>query len=136
MASSDAATPQQYIDELQGERKDDIVALDAMIRKRAPDLDPHMRSGMLGYGTYRYRYASGKEGEWFVIGLANQKRYISLYVCAADDQGYLAERFANRLPKADNGQSCVRFKRLEDLDADVVAEMIEETAKLGGISAV
>jgi hypothetical protein len=136
MASSDAATPQQYIDELQGERKDDIVALDAMIRKRAPDLDPHMRSGMLGYGTYRYRYASGKEGEWFVIGLANQKRYISLYVCAADDQGYLAERFANRLPKADIGKSCVRFKRLEDLDADVVAEMIEETAKLGGISAV
>jgi hypothetical protein len=95
-----------------------------------------MRSGMLGYGTYRYRYASGKEGEWFVIGLANQKRYISLYVCAADDQGYLAERFANRLPKADIGKSCVRFKRLEDLDADVVAEMIEETAKLGGISAV
>ena len=136
MASSDAATPQQYIDELQGERKDDIVALDAMIRKRAPDLDPHMRSGMLGYGTYPYRYASGKEGEWFVIGLANQKRYISLYVCAADDQGYLAERFADRLPKADIGKSCVRFKRLEDLDADVVAEMIEEAAKLGGISAV
>ena len=107
-----------------------------MIRKRAPELDPHMRSGMLGYGSYPYRYASGKEGEWFVIGLANQKRYISLYVCAADEQGYLAERFADRLPKADIGKSCVRFKRLSDLDPDIVGEMIAEAAKLGGLSAV
>jgi Domain of unknown function (DU1801) len=136
MASSDAATPEEYIEELEGERREDVVALDGLIREHAPKLERHMQSGMLGYGRYRYRYASGKEGEWFVIGLASQKRYISLYVCAADDQGYLAERYADRLPKADIGKSCVRFKRLEDVDADVVADMVDEAAKLGGMSAV
>jgi len=111
-------------------RRGDIEALDRLIRAEAPDLDRHMRSGMLAYGTYRYRYASGREGEAGVIALASQKRYISLYVSCTEGGAYLAETFASRLPGADIGRSCIRFKRLGDVDEGVLRELISDAAKL------
>lgn len=79
----DAKDPDDYIAQIDvPDRKADIVELDRMIREIAPELERRLESGMLGYGRYRYRYASGREGEWCVIGLASQKRYVSLYACA------------------------------------------------------
>ena len=87
-----------------------------------------MEFGMMGYGTYHYRYASGREGDWMRLGIANNKQYISLYCCVGDERGYVAERYRERLPKADIGKSCVRIKRLSDLDEDVLRELIREVA--------
>ena len=85
---------------------------------------------VIGYGSYHYRYASGREGNWFPIGLANNKQYVSLYICAADDDGYLAEANAGRLGKVSVGKSCIRFKRLEDLDLEVAVELSRRAAEL------
>ena len=87
-----------------------------------------MEFGIPGYGSYEYKYASGREGRWFRIGLANNKQYISLYCCAADATGYVAERFRRRLPKASIGRSCVRFKRVSDLDERALRELIRLTS--------
>ena len=62
------------------------------------------------------------------LGITNNKQYISLYCCSADERGYVAERYRNRLPKANIGKSCVRFKRLTDLDEETLRELIRETA--------
>ena len=123
-----AETPAEYIEMLEEPRKTDIRALDAMIRKLAPNLEPHIASGMLAYGHYHYK-SKTTEGEWFHIGLASNKRYISLYIMAADKDGYLAESFKDRLPKADIGRSCVRFKRLSDVDPKELTELISGGAK-------
>ena len=109
-----------------------IQALHDLVRATAPELDPTMEFGMLGYGKFRYRYASGREGDWMKIGIANNKQYISLYCCAADRGGYVAERYRDRLPKANIGKSCVRFKRLSDLDEEILEQLIRETAAAGG----
>jgi hypothetical protein len=127
-----ATTPEAYLDALDEPRRGEVRAVHELIRAAAPALEPHIQSGMLAYGRYAYRYASGRTGEWFPIGLASQKRYISLYVMAADGERYLAESFRERLPKADIGKSCVRFKRLADLDRDALVELIREGAKLDG----
>ena len=55
---------------------------------------------MLGYGPFHYRYASGREGDASLIALASRKQYISLYVLCTTERGYLAEQYAERLPKA------------------------------------
>jgi hypothetical protein len=86
---------------------------------------------MLGYGKMKYKYASGREGEWMKIGIANNKQYISLYCCAANDDGYVAEKYKDRLPKANIGKSCVRFKRLSDLDEDTLKQLIRDSAAAG-----
>ena len=123
-------TPEQYIDRLEEPRRDEVRRLHELIRKAAPKLKPYMESGMIGYGRYHYRSSSGREGEWCLLGLASRKRYISFYVVAEDGKGgYLAESYRDRLPKADIGRSCVRFKRLEDLDEKVLRAMIRAAAK-------
>jgi hypothetical protein len=83
---------------------------------------------MLAYGHWHYKSASGREGDWFRIGVASNKNYVSLYVCASDGKCYVAERFKKALPKANVGKCCVRFKRLSDLDEAVVAKLIREGA--------
>ena len=118
-----------YLAGIDAERRGDVETLHALIRETLPHLEPHMSSGMIGYGTYHYRYDSGREGDAAVLALANNKRYISLYVMAADDASYLAESYRERLPKADIGRSCVRITRVADVDMDVVGELVANGAR-------
>ena len=127
----DVTTPAEYIAAVDEKRRPDIAALDALIRKHAPVLEPVIIGGMLGYGPFHYRYASGREGEACRISLASNASYISMYCSAADEQGYVAERYVERLPKASIGKSCVRFKKLADLDEKAVIALVKETAKTG-----
>ena len=123
------STPAEYIAKLEEPRKAEVAALDALIRKTAPKLKPFIHIGVLAYGPYRYKYASGREGDWFRIGVASNKSYISLYICARDDNGFIPERYKKALPKANIGKSCVRFKRLSDLDQSALKKMIREGAQ-------
>jgi hypothetical protein len=118
------STPAEYIAKLEEPRKSDVAALDALIRKTAPKLKPFVQGGILAYGPYHYKYASGREGDWFQIGVASNQNYISLYICGADENGHVAERFKKALPKANIGRGCVRFKRLGDLDQAVLKKLI------------
>ena len=112
-------------------RRSDIAALDALIRKHAPKLEPVIMGGMLGYGPFHYRYASGREGDACKLSIASNASYISLYCFASDAKGYVAERYVDRLPKASIGKACVRFKKLADLDEKALVALIKETAKMG-----
>lgn len=129
---TDAKTPDEYIAQIDEPRKTDIIALHELVQNAAPTLKPGILYGMLGYGSYHYKTKSGREGEWSVISLASQKNYISLYVSCVKGNHYLAEEYADRLPKANIGKSCVRFKRLSDVDPQVLDEMIREAVAIGG----
>ena len=128
---TDHTTHEAYIAAVEEARRADIQRLHDLVRETAPELEPTMEFGMLGYGKYAYRYASGREGEWMKIGIANNKQYISLYCCAADSNGYVAEQYKERLPKANIGKSCVRFKRLSDLDEGALRDLIRACSQAG-----
>lgn len=132
--TTSAKTPEEYIAGVPEERRPDVEQLHRLIRRTAPRLKPHIQSGMLAYGSFHYRSSSGREGDWFVIGLASQKRYLSLYVCAADGKQYLAESFRDRFPKADIGRSCIRFQRLDELDPAALKELLLKGAAFKGYS--
>ncbi|MGH3992405.1 MAG: iron chaperone [Pseudonocardiaceae bacterium] len=125
---SDAATPDEYIDALDEPRRSELRRLHELISAAVPELRPTMEFGMPGYGKYHYRYASGREGDAAVISMASNKNYISLYVSAVVGDRYLAESFQDRLPKASIGKSCIRFKRLSDLDPDALTDLLRAAA--------
>ncbi len=125
------STPEEYIAKLEEPRRSDFARLHALITKTVPKLEPCILGGMLGYGPFHYTYASGREGDACRISLASNKSYISLYALGADEDGYVAERYKDRLPKASIGKSCVRFKRLDDLDLNALKALLKETAKVG-----
>lgn len=127
-----AASPADYIAQLEEPRKSEIASLDALIRKSAPKLAPAIQSGMLVYGPFHYKYASGREGESAKLTLASNANYISLYVNCIGSTSYLAEDFKQALPKAKIGKSCVRFKRLSDLDPAALKQLIVAAAKAKG----
>lgn len=129
-AADEVKTPAQYIASLPDERRSAVRTLHDAIQKAAPDLEPHLSGGMLGYGRYHYKYASGREGDAAVVSLASQKNHISLYMCAVENGEYLAEKNKERLGKVSVGKSCIRFKKLEDLDVKVAMELVKRSAKL------
>ncbi|CAN5798563.1 hypothetical protein BH20VER1_BH20VER1_28590 [soil metagenome] len=130
--AEECTTPAQYIRSLPAERRPAIEKLDKLIRKNAPKLEPHLCKGMLAYGRYHYKYASGREGDWCIIALAAQKNYISLYICATDEGEYLPEKYQARLGKVSVGRSCIRIKKIEDLDLAAAADVIKRAATLPG----
>ncbi len=124
-----AATPAEYIDRLEGRRREEVQELDAMIREELPGLRPHVRDRMLAYGAYHYEYASGRSGDSSVIALAGHGPRLSLHVMCTVGDGYLAESFASRLPRADVGRSCVRLRRLEHADPEVLRDLLRQAAR-------
>lgn len=127
----EAKSPEEYISKLEEPRKTEIDQLHKIIRKTVPSLEPTMAFGMIGYGPFHYKYKSGREGDWMLIGLASQKNYISLYITCTTDGQYLAERYKDKLPKASIGKSCIRFKKLADVDMKVLQKLLKEAEKIG-----
>ena len=127
---SKAKTPEEYIALLDEPRKSEIARIDAFIRKTVPKLKPHICMGILGYGSYHYKCASGREGNSARIAVANNKQNISMYVsCGSDGRGALAERFKKTLPKASIGKCCIRFKKFDDLDPVAVKDLLKAAAR-------
>ena len=128
IAPPEIKTPAQYFASLAEPRRSDVRTLHDAIRKAVPKLKPEMIGGFLGFGKYRYRYESGREGDTGVVMLASQKNYISLYLGCADDES-LAEKNKSRLGKVSVGKCCIRFKKPADLDLKVAMELVKETAR-------
>jgi len=128
--TTSATNPEEYIALVAPPRKTQIQFLHELIKKTTPKLSPHIQAGMIGYGPYHYTYASGRSGDWPIVALANQKNYISLYICCTDNGVYLAEKYKDRLGKVSVGKSCIRFKNIDDLNLAGVKKMLLEAQKI------
>jgi len=116
-----------------------MIRLDSAIREAVPQLpvkfwEQKLWGGtdqrIIGYGEQTSRLSSGKDVTWFVVGLALQKQYISLYVNAVENNRYLAEARKDELGKAKVGKSSISFKRLDDLNLEVALELVRRAAAL------
>ncbi|MBL1078886.1 DUF1801 domain-containing protein [Nocardia sp. 2] len=114
-----------------GAREAELRALDEFIRSGAPALTPVVTVGMgmtmLGYGPIPYKTKAMKEPkDWPIVALAPRKAGLSLYLSALQDGRYIAEANAERLGKVSVGKSCVRFKKLADLDLDALRDILTD----------
>lgn len=103
-------------------RREDGQALNALF-KRVTGWAPVMWGpSMIGYGSYHYRYDSGREGESLATGFSPRKSNLSIYIMPgyADYSAIL-----DRLGKHKTGKSCLYVNRLSDVDLDVLAELIQ-----------
>jgi hypothetical protein len=78
-------------------------------------------STIIGFGTYHYKYASGREGDWFLTGFAPRKQDLTLYIMAGFDR---SEALLARLGKYKTGKSCLYVKRLADIDLAVLKDLV------------
>ncbi len=128
-------TPDTYLASLPGEHRDTLASVDRAIHRALPDRQRVLWQGVfwggtqqsiIGYGHIEQTGSSGNTVEWFLVGLARQKRNYSIYVNATVDNAYLAHRYADRLGKVKLGAASIGFRRLKDLDLAVLTELVTE----------
>lgn len=132
MSTPAPTTPTAYLAQLPAERRAELKALHATIRKTAPRLKPHVAYAgtMLGYGPYHYKYASGREGDCPIVALSSRANYISLYISVQRNGRPIAEAAQARLGKVSVGKVCIRFKKLADLNLPAALELVREASAL------
>ncbi len=131
-----ATTVASYLASVPPERQELIRFLHGFIRKTAPKLKAHFAYNMLGYGSFPYKNYKNDTLSWPVVALANQKQYVSIYVCSIVDGKYVAEAHKRELGKVSVGKSCIRFKKLEDVNLPALAKVIRIAAKRPGLQGV
>ena len=116
---------QAYLQSVKHKRRraDSLVVLDLMTE--VTGLPAEMwGSSIVGFGSYRYRYASGREGEFMLTGFAPRKQALTLYIMG----GF--ERYAQllgKLGKHRTGSACLYINKLDDVDLDVLRELVRES---------
>lgn len=128
---STARTVDEYINSLPEDRKQAVARLRELIKEHLqPGFEEGMQYGMIGYYVPLAEFPDTYNGQPLsYIGLASQKNYMSLYLLQVygnkDYETKFKAAYAKSGKKLDMGKSCLRFKKLEDLPLDVVAEAVD-----------
>ncbi len=80
---------------------------------------------LVGFGSYDYKYASGKEGSWFLTGFSPRKQSMTLYIMPGFDR---YDDLMSDLGKYKTGKSCLYVNKLEDVDMDVLRQLVQLSA--------
>jgi hypothetical protein len=84
----------------------------------------------IGYGLQNMEYASGKTREFYRVGISANTTGISVYIMGLTDKTYLTQTYAKRIGKAKVTGYCINFKRLSDLNLEVLDAAIRDGLKL------
>ena len=121
------ADVEQFLNAIADERQrqDSLKLVELM--KQVTGLEPRMwGSSIVGFGTYHYKYASGREGDMILAGFSPRKQALTLY-----NMGGFArlDELLGRLGKHTTGKGCLYIQRLDDIDLPTLTTLIEESFK-------
>lgn len=118
---------EDFLNSVENEKKraDSFTILGLM--KKITEQNPTMwGDSMIGFGTIKYHYTSGQEGEWFPVGFSPRKQNITLYFfglySSLDSENYL--QLIARFGKHKSGKGCLYINKLEDIDMGVLEELV------------
>jgi len=115
-----------FLDSVEGEqkRKDSLELI--RIFKEVSGFEPKMWGpSIFGFGSYHFKYESGREDEAPLVGFSPRKAAISLYF-SCDIEGQQAT-LLSKLGKFKNGKSCIYIKRLADVKEDILKALTQES---------
>ncbi|HET9911825.1 MAG TPA: DUF1801 domain-containing protein [Anaerolineales bacterium] len=106
-------------------RKDslEIVRIMEQITKEKPKM---WGTSIVGFGSYHYKGASGREGDWMLLGFSPRKQNLTLYLAGGLEH---YQSLLNKLGKHSTGKGCLYIKKLNDVSVDVLKELISESHK-------
>jgi hypothetical protein len=93
--------------------------------KKATKAEPKMWGpSIIGFGDYRYKYASGRENDWFITGFSPRVQNLTLYMTGGFDGEVL-----KKLGKYKTGKGCLYINKIEDIDTKVLSELITKSVQ-------
>lgn len=106
-------------------REDSFTILELM--KEETGAEPIMWGDrIVGFGTYHYKYASGRDAEWFLTGFSPRKQNLTLYIMSGFEE---YDDLLGKLGRHSTGKSCLYVKKLEDVDQDVLRELVSKSVE-------
>lgn len=131
---------QNYIDSQPVPKRSDMQALHDFIPGVIPGCKLWFEDGKnsenktvsnptIGYGSYTIKYANGASREFFQVGMSANTTGISVYVMGIKDRTYLSKTFGNSMGKASVTGYCIKFKKLQDINLDVLKKAIQYGVK-------
>jgi len=133
-AKSEAKSVKEYLLMVPDDRKKDIDFLHDFIQKAVPKLKPYFASNMIGYGSFYYLDSKKQKKDWPIISLANQKNYMSIYVCTVIEDKAVAEKYKKELGKLSKGVTCIRFKKIEEISLATLKIVLQLAEKKPGVA--
>ena len=132
-------TPDQYLADQPSPLREQLTELDRVISGTMSGLERVLWRGVfwggteqaiIGYGDYRTTNSRGKEVEWFLVGLAVQKNYLSIYITADEDGQHLSKKYGATLGKVKVGASSIGFAAVEDIDLEALTTLLAKARTL------
>jgi len=105
-------------------RREDARAVCALMKQITGEVPTMYGTSMIGFGSYHYKYASGREGDWFLTGLSPRKQNLVVYIMPGFSE---YDDLMSKLGKHKTGKSCLYLNRLTDIDMDVLSKLIKRS---------
>ena len=107
-------------------RRKDCLAIMKLLEETTGYKAKMWGTSIVGFGTYHYKYASGREGDWPLTGFSPRKQNLTLYIMAGFDK--YAE-LMQKLGKHSAAKSCIYIKRLDDIHLPTLKKLVRESVK-------
>jgi hypothetical protein len=107
-------------------RVDSEVLLEIM-REATAEPGSMWVDSMIGFGSYDYKYVSGRSGTWFAVGFSPRKQNTVVYIMPGFER---YDDLRAKLGKHKTGKSCLYINKLENVDLDILSQLVSETCKL------
>lgn len=107
-------------------KRADCYALLALMREVTGEEPRIWGDSIVGFGSYHYRYASGREGDSPLTGFSPRKQNLTIYITAGFDA---YDELLDRLGRFKIGKSCLYVKRLDDVDRNVLRDLVRESVE-------
>ncbi len=118
----------QYLNAIENpQRRADAKKVAAMMRKATGKRARLWGTSIVGFGTYHYKYASGREGDWILVGFSPRKQNLVVYIMPGFKE---FPALMKKLGKYKTGKSCLYLNKLDDVDAAVLEKLIGQSVKV------
>ncbi len=119
------ASVTKFLDGVKDEKKRQDSYTILKLMKQITKAEPKMwGTSMVGFGSYHYKYASGREGDWFVTGFSPRKQNLTLYIMSGISK---YPDLLKKLGKFKTGKGCLYINKIEDIDIKTLKELIKQS---------
>jgi hypothetical protein len=116
-----------FLNAVPDERKrQDALELLALMEEVTGEEATMWGDSIVGFGSYHYVYARGREGDWPLTGFSPRKQALTVYITSGFDE---YEDLLGRLGKYTTGKACLYIKRLSDVDQDALKLLVRRSAE-------
>jgi hypothetical protein len=119
------ASVEDFLNSVENERRrEDSKRILALMTEVTGEEPAMWGQSIVGFGEYSYKYASGREGEWMLVGFSPRKKNLTLYIMSGFED---YDELLSRLGRHKTGKSCLYINKLEEVDIDVLGELVEKS---------